>query len=212
MTERWRLGTWLGKRFHTEEHIVVRKGDGLVIRSRAAKAMPEETTLDDLDSIKCSLWAPSGVLRDVLPDVPRPILSRDEPPFLPDEEGPVSRNMKITQDILRKIGYTPGCTKCRKLSRNEYSWHTRRIVVPGLRAASRTYPVYRDRAEGAEQPKIAQGEPHWYRVSCLDHQLEIQKFHAVTQKVNMLGMPNGLVGSQNRTCQVEYLFRVQTRR
>ena len=34
MTERWHLGTWLGKRFHTEEHSVARKGDGLVIRSR----------------------------------------------------------------------------------------------------------------------------------------------------------------------------------
>ena len=22
MTERWHLGTWVGKRFHTEEHIV----------------------------------------------------------------------------------------------------------------------------------------------------------------------------------------------
>ena len=25
MTERWHLGTWLGKRFHTEEHIVARR-------------------------------------------------------------------------------------------------------------------------------------------------------------------------------------------
>ena len=45
MTERWHLGTWLGKRFHTEEHIVARKGDGLVIRSRAVKWMPEVTTI-----------------------------------------------------------------------------------------------------------------------------------------------------------------------
>ena len=76
MTERWHLGTWLGKRFHTEEHIVARKGDG--DRSRAVKAMPEETTLDELDAIKSSPWAASGVLRDALPDVPRPTLSRDE--------------------------------------------------------------------------------------------------------------------------------------
>ena len=58
MCERWHLGTWLGKRFHTEEHSVARKGDGLVIRSRAAKAMPEETTLDGLDAIKGSPWDP----------------------------------------------------------------------------------------------------------------------------------------------------------
>ena len=42
MTERWHLGTWLGKRFHTEEHVVARKGSGLVIRSRAVKAMPDD--------------------------------------------------------------------------------------------------------------------------------------------------------------------------
>ena len=58
MTERRQLGTWLGKRFHTEEHIVARKEDGLVTRSRAVKAMPEETTLDDLDANKGSPLAP----------------------------------------------------------------------------------------------------------------------------------------------------------
>ena len=64
MTERWHLGPWLGKRFTTEEHIVARRRDGLVIRSRAVKVMPEETTtLEDLDAIKGSPWAPSGVLR-----------------------------------------------------------------------------------------------------------------------------------------------------
>ena len=121
MRERWHVGTWLGKRFHTEEHIVARKGDGRVIRSRAAKVMHEETTLDDLDAIKGSPWAwgPCGVLSDVLPDVHRPILSRDKPPLLLVEERPVPRNMNISQDILRKFGYTPGFAKCRKLSRNE---------------------------------------------------------------------------------------------
>ena len=61
MTERWHLGTWLGKRFHTEENIVLRKGDGLVIRCRAVKAILEPTTMDDLDAMKGSPWAPSGV-------------------------------------------------------------------------------------------------------------------------------------------------------
>ena len=48
--------------------------------------MPEETTLEDLDAIKCTPWGPSDVLRDVLLDVPRPILSRDEPSFVLVEE------------------------------------------------------------------------------------------------------------------------------
>ena len=42
--------------------------------------MHEETTLDVLDAIEGSPWVPSGVLRDVLPDVPRPMLSRDDVP------------------------------------------------------------------------------------------------------------------------------------
>ena len=90
---------------------------------------------------------PSGVLRDVLPDVPRPILSRDDVP----------RNMNISQDILRKFGRTPGCAKCWKLSRNEYSHpglahsHDCRTRID---AASGTDRVYRDRAERPEQWKM----------------------------------------------------------
>ena len=60
-------------------------------------------------------------LKDVLLDVPRPTLSRDDPSAEPEEERPVPRNMKITQDVPKKFGYTPGCAKCKKLSRNEYS-------------------------------------------------------------------------------------------
>ena len=104
MTEIWHLGTWLGY-----------CGTKGVIRSRVVKVMPEPTTMDDLDAIKGSPWAPSRLWRDVLPDVPRPIWSRDEKSVEPEEERPVPRNMKITQDILNKFGYTPGCAKMREI-------------------------------------------------------------------------------------------------
>ena len=123
-------------------------GDGLVIRSRAAKAMPEEATFDDLDSIKGSPWDPSADLRDVLPDVPRPILSRDEPPFSLVEERPVPQNMQITHDIIKKFGYTPGCANARNCRAHSQDCRTR------IEAASRTDPVYCDRAERAEQRKM----------------------------------------------------------
>ena len=146
MTERWHLGTWLGKRFHTEEHTVARKGDGLVIRSRAAKLMPDGPISEDLETIKGSPWALSGVLKDVLPDDPRPILSRDEP-LAPDEECSVPRNMKITHDIIKRFGYTPGCTKCCKLSRTECSFpslaHSQECRLK-IERASKADPVYRD--------------------------------------------------------------------
>ena len=126
-----------------------------------------------------ALRASQKVLRDFLPDVPRPILSRDEPPFLRVEERPVPRNIKISQDIVRKFGFTPGGAKCRKLSRNEYSQDCRTRIE----AASRTDPVCRDRASEQNSERwistqrkwkelIIQGEPHWNQVTCLDHQLE----------------------------------------
>ena len=100
---------------------------------------------------------PSGVLKDVLPDVPRPILSRDDPSAEPEEERLVPRNMKITQDILKKFGCTPGCAKCRKLSRNEYSHpslaHSQDCRIR-IEAASKADPTHRDRVERAEQRKM----------------------------------------------------------
>ena len=156
MTERWHLGTWLGKRFHTEEHIVARNGDGLVIRSRAVKAMPAETTLEDLHTIKGSPLASSGVLRSVLLDVPRPILSGDEPPFFLVEERPVPRNMKIFARHSQEVRVHARLCKMQETVAQKYSH-------PGLahsqdcrtriEAVSRTDPVYRDRAERAEQRK-----------------------------------------------------------
>ena len=128
-----------------------------MIRSRAVKVMPEPTTLDDLDAIKGSPWCPSGVLKDVLPGVPRPILSRDDPSAEPEERR-VPRNMKITQDILKKFGYTPGCARCRKLSRNEYSHpslaHSQDCRIR-IEAANKADPTYRERVERVEQRKIA---------------------------------------------------------
>ena len=115
--------------------------------------MPEETTLEDLDIIKGSPRA-SGVLRDVLPDVPRSILSRDEAPFLLVGEGPVSRKMKTSQDNLKKFRYTPNCANWRKRSHNEQS-HPSLAQSQGCRtrieAGSRTDSVHRHRAERVEK-------------------------------------------------------------
>ena len=99
---------------------------------------------------------PSRVFEDVLPDVPRPVLSRDKL-IVPDKECPVPRNMKITQHIIKRIGYTPGCAKCRTLSRSQYSHpslaHSQDCRVR-IERASKSDPVYRDRVERAEQRKM----------------------------------------------------------
>ena len=84
MTERWHLGTLLGNRFpHRRKHC------GTTGRRPCDQIQgcegTEPMTMVDLDAIKGSPWGPSGVLRDVLPDVP---------PAEPGEERPVPRNMK----------------------------------------------------------------------------------------------------------------------
>ena len=84
--------------------------------------MPEETTMEDLDTIKGSPWALLEFLSALL-DVPRPTLSRDDPSVEPEEERPVPRNMTISQDIPKKFGHTPGCAKCRNCrATNIPSW------------------------------------------------------------------------------------------
>ena len=119
---------------------------------------------------------------------------------MPVEERPVPRNMKISKDILNKFGYTPGFAKCEKLSRNGYSH-------PGLghsqdcrtriEARSRTDPVYRDRAERAEQRKI---DFYANEVERIDHprraSLELNvKLKRKKVRINqVLVIPSGPVG------------------
>ena len=148
------------------------------------------------------------------------VWSRDEPPFVPAEERPVARNM--SQELLRKFGYTASFAKCRKLSRNEYSH-------PGLaqsqdcrtriEASSRTDPVYRDRVERAEQRKM---DFHAKEVERIAHPRRVSLEPSVVPETSTeekdsedhsssrdVKRPRG---NQNRTCQVKYLFQVQMRR
>ena len=131
MTEIWHLGTWLGKRFRTEEHIVARRGDGLVIRSKAVKVMLQETLLEELDAIKGSPWALSCVLRDVLLDVPRPIRCRDEPPFAPIEERPSAKEHENLARYPKKVQVVPNAGNCLAKNTPIQAWHILRIVAPG---------------------------------------------------------------------------------
>ena len=126
-----------------------------MIRSPVVTEMPEKTTVEDLDAIEGALWTPLGVLRDVLPDIPRPTLTRDEPPFQPVEERPVARNVKISQEIVKKFGCTPGCVKCRKWSRNcPQAWHTLRSVEPKLRRPAARLCVFRS-SRASRTAKVA---------------------------------------------------------
>jgi len=120
MTERWHEGLWLGKSFSTNEHVVSME-DGRVVRARTVRERPTNTklTVEMLDTIKGLPWMPTGTIGEksggeVSRAVPEPVESREDPEVQP-------RGVKIRQTILDKVGYTPGCPKCRALQRGDTS-------------------------------------------------------------------------------------------
>ena len=116
MTERWFEGVWLGKRFHTEEHLVARSVDGVVVRTRSVQPIPTEVTMEILDQVRGAPWAPTGVAKST-EDVHPASTTPEEPveyhePFMP-------RSMKITKAVIEKFGYSTRCLRCRAMSQGD---------------------------------------------------------------------------------------------
>ena len=125
MTERWLPGLWVGKRFHTNEDVVIRESDGAAVRTKAVKVMPEPLTAEMLSRIRGIPSAPKGAVQDDVPDVEVPRVS-DGPEGEPEgpegePEMPVPRSMRITQDVVERLGYSDKCLKCRCWARGDYS-------------------------------------------------------------------------------------------
>ena len=79
MEPRWEVGTWLGKRFSSEEHIVAGES-GNVMRSPFVKPHPtEQWNWERFSSIKGTPWDPygkeegeeSGDVRETMQDIPK---------------------------------------------------------------------------------------------------------------------------------------------
>ena len=62
MQERWFLGIWLGKKLHTEEHLVM-KEDGLVVRSKAARENSQPLVMEDYDKLISTPHDPTGTVK-----------------------------------------------------------------------------------------------------------------------------------------------------
>ena len=125
MCERWAPGTWLGKRFHSSEDIVAQERNGLIVRTNAVKPLPEKLTAAMLDDIRGTPWAPGGDICDQPFEIPAARVRYLPPePDVPDaapDIGPIPRGMRITQDIIDRVGYSAKCAKCRAWSRGDYS-------------------------------------------------------------------------------------------
>ena len=60
LVERWFEGLWLGKRFHTEEHFVMKLSDGTIVRTRSVQCMPQKLDRAMVDKIEGTPWAPTS--------------------------------------------------------------------------------------------------------------------------------------------------------
>ena len=106
---------WLGKRFHTEEHLVTRVSDGVVVRTRSVQSLPNTMFHGTfLDKIVGAPWAPTGVMKGKEEVVCPARLRPEDPveifePFIP-------RNMRISKAIINRFGYSRWCPRCRALT------------------------------------------------------------------------------------------------
>ena len=123
MQERWVEGTWLGSRFTTLEHLVARKSDGVVVRTRAVRDLQKSPTAEDLVRIIGHPHAPQGVQRYRRLDVPRPETvpepEEHRSAAAPDPSRPIPRAVYITRAMLERHGYSEGCQRCNAMRRGQ---------------------------------------------------------------------------------------------
>ena len=159
MQERWVDGTWLGMRWSSQEHLVARACDGVVVRTRAVREVPRAVTLDILDGIVGMPHAPQGVAKFEKLEVPR-MNQVPEPPLedpMADLPRPIPRNIYVTKEMLRRFGYTEDCPKCTMLRRGlphgpmNHSVECRKLMIERMKAD----PDYQERVEAAESRKNA---------------------------------------------------------
>jgi hypothetical protein len=151
VTERWLEGIWLGKRFHTEEHIVSDLKSGKVMRTRSIKQMPVETTWEDINRVAGKPWAPSGGFEEQ-EEIPRAVSTETE--VVPERIVFVPKAVKKTESVLQDFGYSDNCKRCEAMVKGKSSYvgipHSEscRARLEGEMSKSEKY---KDKVEGAKE-------------------------------------------------------------
>ena len=121
MEARWIPGTWLGKRYATEEHIVA-TADGRVVKTRAVRPRErgEKWNKEKVLGVKGTPWNPSGEEKGEVEvrfdEAPARLAPSMRAADAMDEMENAPRSMAITSRHLDKVGYTgAGCAKCRAM-------------------------------------------------------------------------------------------------
>jgi hypothetical protein len=126
------------------------KEDGLFVRSRAVRETSVELTMQDYDKLKSTPHDPLGTIRSAIASTRPPV------PLKEDKEEELEyrpRRAKLTQDIVKRFGYTAGCPKCRSLERGEGAnvaiGHSAKCRER-LEARMQEDPIFKERLERAE--------------------------------------------------------------
>ena len=161
MSGRWFEGLHMEMRFHTNEAVVMRLSDGVMVTTRSAQRQEREVSMKTLNKLVGVPWDPTRVVRARADGwhhngehvIPGQISSEDG---LPVTRAQTPRSMYITSDLIRQYGPTAGCPKCRSVARG----HSTNQTLPHSRACRERIeglvgnePSSRDRFNRAEERK-----------------------------------------------------------
>ena len=161
MAERWFEGLYMGMRFHTNEAVVMRLLDGVMVRTRSIQSQERQVSKDMLDKLVGVPWDPTRVVRARVSGgtdegehvIPAREVGEDGMPVTREL---IPRSMYITGDMVKQYGPTPGCPKCRAVARAHSSQHsmshtqTCRVRIEEM---VKHDPSTRDRLSRAEERK-----------------------------------------------------------
>jgi hypothetical protein len=113
LQERWAIGTWIGKRWSTSEHVIVAE-DGNVVHAGVVHPRPfaDRWQPQAVEKITALPWCmtPNARIAQTMPE--QGMRQQEEPGRLAGEEAP-PRRFQIMRADLERWGYTDGCPKCR---------------------------------------------------------------------------------------------------
>ena len=119
MQARFHCGTYVGRRFETNE-LYIAMQDGKVVKARDYKEVAEESAwnTEAIHNIVGTPWGPTGTVPLQYPadDEDTPTVPEIHPV---DGDDVAARGLSLRVRHFKKIGFTPGCAKCRSMERGE---------------------------------------------------------------------------------------------
>ena len=163
MTERWEEAVWLGKRWHNDEHWCFNLSDKCMYSARSIRLQHdgEQWNFEKINLVCCTPWKLNGDKLEVAVPGVIPFTETETVDAMPKVSVCMPRDFKITEDIIKKVGYSEGCLKCGAVQRGIDGERTgcRRARCCGGSAGGSA------RAAADDMPAWLLRSPLWLRLS-----------------------------------------------